>query len=88
MWRDADGRLQMSDALKEKLSDAMFDAFGHPRERYVRVSLDGNHCVMRPSEGDSYVSEARKSGDDSLYAVADVYLSEREFDGLGEFEGF
>lgn len=36
-----------------------FDAFGEPRTRYVRVTLRGDHCVMRPSEGDSYVEDAR-----------------------------
>lgn len=66
----------------------MFDALGQPRTRYVRVSLGGNHCVMHPSEGDSYLQEARDSGDESSYVVADVYLSEREFDDLPEHEGF
>ena len=66
----------------------MFDAFGEPRTRYVRVSLNGAHCVMRPSEGDTYVAEARADGDQSPYVVADVYLSEREFESLGDFNGF
>jgi hypothetical protein len=65
-----------------------FDAFGEPRTRYVRVSLDGNHCVMHPSEGDRYLQDARDSGDESAYVVADVYLSEREFDDLPEHDGF
>jgi hypothetical protein len=64
------------------------DAFGEPRTRYVRVSLDGNHCVMRPQEGDTYLADARQNGDDSPYDVADVYLSEREFNDLPEHEGF
>lgn len=66
----------------------MFDAFGEPRTRHVRVSLDGSHCVMHPSEGDSYLADAKANGDESEYVVADVYLSEREFDDLGEFDGF
>jgi hypothetical protein len=66
----------------------MFDAFGEPRARYVRVSLNGAHCVMHPSEGDTYVGDARGAGDESPYVVADVYLSEREFENLGEFDGF
>jgi hypothetical protein len=65
-----------------------FDAFGEPRTRYVRVSLDGNHCVMHPSEGDRYLQDARDNGDESAYVVADVYLSEREFDDLPEHDGF
>lgn len=64
------------------------DAFGAPRTRYVRVSLDGSHCVMSPSEGDTYLADAKRFGDESEYVVADVYLSEREFDDLGEFDGF
>jgi hypothetical protein len=66
----------------------LFDAFGEPRTRYVRVSLDGNHCVMHPSEGDRYLQDARDNGDESAYVVADVYLSEREFDDLPEHDGF
>jgi hypothetical protein len=65
-----------------------FDAFGEKRQRYVRVSLDGNHCVMHPSEGDTYLKDARDCGDDSQYTVADVYLSEREFEDLPEHDGF
>ena len=66
----------------------MFDAFGEPRTRYVRVSLEGNHCVMHPSEGDRYLQDARDAGDESQYTVADVYLSEREFEDLPEHGGF
>lgn len=67
-----------------------FDAFGKPRTRYVRVTLDGSHCVMHPSEGDRYVQDARAAGDAAAdrYEVRDVYLSEREFDDLPEFNGF
>lgn len=69
-------------------SGAMFDAFGDPRTRYVRITLDGSHCIMRPSEGDNYIDEARQSGDESSYVQSDVYLSEREADDLPEFDGF
>jgi hypothetical protein len=69
---------------------AMFDAFGEPRRRFVRVTLDGNHCVMHPSEGDRYLQDARESGDSEAerYVIADVWLSEREFDDLPEHTGF
>jgi hypothetical protein len=66
----------------------MFDALGEPRERYVRVTLDRSHCVMHPSEGDRYLADARANGDESNYVIADVWLSEREFDDLPEHEGF
>lgn len=66
----------------------MFDAAGEPRQRYVRVSLDGAWCVMHPSEGDTYLADAKANDDDSEYVVSDVYLSEREFDALPEFDGF
>jgi len=66
----------------------MLDALGERRQRYVRVTLDGQHCVMRPCEGDGYVQVARDNGDDSEYIVSDVYLSEREFEALPEFGGF
>jgi hypothetical protein len=43
---------------------------------------------MHPSEGDRYVQDARDAGDESEYTVRDVWLSEREFDDLPEFDGF
>jgi hypothetical protein len=84
------GSNEMTDKLREQIAQSMlmFDALGEPRTRYVRVSLDGNHCVMHPREGDAYLEEARQNGDDSPYVVADVYLSEREFNDLPEHEGF
>lgn len=68
----------------------MFDAFGEPRTRYVRVSLNGSHCVMEPSEGDCHVEEARNGGDPDWerYVVRDVWLSKREFEDLPEHDGF
>ena len=66
----------------------MFDALGEPRTRYVRVTLNGSHCVMHPSEGDTYIADARAADDQSDYKVADVWLSEREFEDLAEFNGF
>jgi len=67
---------------------SMLDAFGEQRTRYVRVSLGGNHCVRHPSEGDCYLKDARDAGDDGQYTVADVYISEREFEDLPEHNGF
>lgn len=75
-------------ALRDKDTSLCYDAFGAPRTRYVRITLDGCHCIMHPSEGDTYVSDAIANGDNSEYVVSDVYLSEREFDSLGEFDGF
>lgn len=66
----------------------MFDRLGQPITRYVRVSLEGSHCVMLPSEGDKAVADAIAEGDDSAYKVADVYLSDSEFADLPEFAGF
>lgn len=76
------------EALMCQINGLMFDALGEPRTRYVRVTLDGSHCVMHPSEGDRYLQDARAAGDESEYTVRDVYLSEREFDDLPEFDGF
>jgi hypothetical protein len=72
------------------INGMQFDALGQPRTRYVRVSLDGNHCVMYPSEGDCYMQEARDAGDPDWkrYIVRDVWLSEREFEDLPEHDGF
>lgn len=99
-WFDA--LIQSAEALELKLQKAvpvrgvccarlnglMFDAMGQPRTRYVRVSLDGNHCVMHKSEGDTYLQDARDCCDENEYTVADVYLSEREFEDLPDHDGF
>ena len=77
-----------ADAEIQRLRAFATDAMGKPRTRYVRVSLAGNHCVMHPSEGDCYLKDARDAGDESVYIVADVWLSEREFDDLPEHDGF
>ena len=90
-WLDGEVEQTSSALLRESqclINGLRFDAFGEPRVRYVRVSLSGNHCIMRPSEGDSYLQDARDCGDDSEYTVADVYLSEREFEDLPEHDGF
>lgn len=63
----------------------MFDAFGRTRERYVRVSLDGSHLILHPSELDAF-----KAGEENpdQFTYSDVYLSEEEADALPEFDGF
>ncbi len=78
------------EALMVQIEGLKFDALGKPRTRYVRVTLNGSHCVMLPSEGDCYVETARNDGgpDWERYIVRDVWLSEREFDDLPEFDGF
>lgn len=73
---------------KCQINGLMFDALGEPRTRHVRVTLDGNNCVMTPVDGDRYVQDARDAGDDTDYEVADVYLSAREFEDLPEHDGF
>ena len=76
--------------LQMQIEELKFDALGEPRTRYVRVTLNRSHCVMRPSEGDCYIEEARNAGDPDWerYIVRDVWLSEREFDALPEHTGF
>jgi hypothetical protein len=62
----------------------MFDAFGRPRVRYVRVIHDGTTCVVPPGDVADMVDSERP--DD--YRTEDVYLSKEEFDALPEFDGF
>lgn len=78
------------ETMKAQIDGLMFDALGEPRTRHVRVTLDGSHCVMTAVDGDRFVEDARAAGDDDAdrYEVRDVYLSEREFDDLPEFDGF
>ncbi len=66
----------------------MFDALGEPRVRYVRVTLDGSHMVTTPRDADDHIEAAQHHGDDSVYTLTNVYLSEREFEDLPEFDGF
>lgn len=95
-YRGADARLLCEEAAAEvermavRLQGLKFDALGKPRTRYVRVTLNRSHCVMHPSEGDCYIEDARNAGDPDWerYIVQDVWLSEREFDDLPEFDGF
>ena len=82
---------RLSDGLPTdavRFAGCMLDAFGEMRTRYVRVSLGNDHCVMHPNEGDCYLTDARDAGDDSIYVVTYVWLSEREFDDLPEHAGF
>ena len=62
----------------------MFDALGKPRSRYVRISFDGSCLVCKPDDA------AQNVGDDdrSEYVLTDVYLSDREFADLPEFNGW
>lgn len=63
---------------------AMFDAFGNPRKRYVRLTVDGSHCVDKPENLTDNIGDMAPGE----YTTADVFLSEREFNDLPEFDGF
>jgi hypothetical protein len=63
---------------------AMFDAFGNPRTRHVRITHDGVSLIERPENVTAMVEQDRISD----YTLTDVYLSERELDDLPEFDGF
>jgi hypothetical protein len=87
-WNAAGVAKIVEDDRSRVHKELMLDALGEPRKRYVRVTLEGNNCVMHPSEGDRYVQDARDAGDESVYEVSDVWLSEREFEDLPEHDGF
>lgn len=64
----------------------MFDAFGEPRKHYTRVISDGSTCVCAALQLIEWQEdEARNPG---TYVFQDVYLSDREFADLPEFNGF
>jgi hypothetical protein len=64
----------------------MFDAFGEQRVRYIRVVANGSTCICDEVNVREYKEdEARNPGS---YVFEDVWLSEREFDDLPEFDGF
>lgn len=73
------------DAPSSLPDGVMFDALGEPRNRYVRVILDGTTMCLHPSELDYFIES---ESPDASYVLKDVYLSEREFDDLPEFDGF
>lgn len=62
----------------------MWDAFGNPRIRYVRVIFDGSTCVVRPQD----VAENLVGLTEGQYELKDVFLSQEEYDLLPEFTGF
>lgn len=71
----------------ERIDGLMLDAMGCPRERYIRVVHDGSTMVMHPNElADFRVNEGEENM--KAYTIKDVWLSEREFDDLPEFDGF
>jgi hypothetical protein len=63
----------------------LFDAFGHARERYVRVTLDGSHLILHPRELDAFKANEEEP---ERFTYTDVYLSPEEADALPEFDGF
>lgn len=63
----------------------LFDAFGRQRERYVRVTLDGAHLILHPSELEAWKADEENP---DQFTYSDVYLSEEEADALPEFDGF
>lgn len=70
----------------------MFDAFGNPRVRYVRVTYDGSHLILSTAEEAAWKLEADAAaatvGQTDPHTYSDVYLSEQEADALPEFDGF
>jgi hypothetical protein len=70
----------------------MFDAFGNPRKRFVRVSYNGAHAILSTVEIAAWKMEAEAAaasiGRTDPHTYSDVYLSEEEADALPEFDGF
>lgn len=67
--------------------EAMFDALGEPRTRHVRVTFEGASLIDTPSGADSFMAEVDPDSR-VFYVLTNVYLSEREFEDLPEFDGF
>lgn len=65
----------------------MFDWRGEPRTKRVRLTFDGAHLILNQKEADAYLDEL-DADCRAEYTLSDVYLSEREFDDLPEFDGF
>lgn len=81
---DAPTQAEQDAGSKCQPDGLMFDAFGKPRTRAVRITLDGVHLICRPEEVDSMIE-----GDDrSRYTFSDVYVSDDEIERLPEFEGW
>jgi hypothetical protein len=63
----------------------MLDAFGNPRKRYTRVTLEGAHLILDDVQLAEFKAE---DPDPDQYTYSDVYLSQEEADALPEFDGF
>jgi hypothetical protein len=63
----------------------LFDAYGNPRVRHIRVIFDGMTCVV---SSDAEAQEYRLNDPEGTYEFKDVFLSKEEFDALPEFDGF
>ena len=70
-------------ALLEEIDRLRVDAFGNPRVRHVRVTVDGTSCICRPDEVSDWAGD-----DPSQSTLTDVWLSYEEVELLPEFEGF
>ena len=67
----------------------MFDALGNPRKRHVRVTLEGTHCVLPPEQVEAFIQQEVEGATEPIsHTLTDVYLSEREFKDLPEFNGY
>jgi hypothetical protein len=71
--------------LRDALRRVMFDALGEPRTAYERLTLDGAHMVLTTAEAEAYLATEPL---ETTYLRTTVYLSEREFEDLPEFDGF
>lgn len=57
-------------------------------ERFVRVGLDGQWCVMEPGDAIDFMDDVKYDDDAERYIYEDIYITRDQYNSLPEMEGF
>lgn len=68
---------------RKNFADYWNAIFGR-RLRFTRVEYDGGWVLCPPEDAEAYIDPEHRDE----YRVTDVYMTQRQFDALPEFQGF
>lgn len=54
------------------------------KRRYAKLKYDGSFVIMTPSEAEDWLNDSP----DETYVLEEVWMTERQYGNLPEFEGF
>lgn len=54
------------------------------KRRYAKLKYDGQFVIMTPSEAEDWLNDSP----DETYVLEEVWMTERQYGDLPEFEGF